>query len=636
MSITLHLANTDINVQVNKEQIISNSKVLCALLDGGFAESDKTTIELNLPENLTSDAQHAWIHFWSMMVNEIDITILTTHLLPIAYLTDMYEVDRIKVAIIALFHTGTIAVSHSTLEAADKIDALTDLLCPPTTVPLNNDEIPTIIAESCENPIELIRIWYNHSIGCNKSPFLDITDSIWPAAVGASICCDIPTIIHHLCDLAEGQLGTAAEFTEFLKTNPDIVVAGGALLAAVTNRHDIGDIDLWFCDSINPIIPLETQANAALKFCTQKSTLLGYSGSVATLINCKNNIPIQLIHTNSPDVRNILNEFDLSCVQIGLQFGLGAGTNCKSDTGTNCKSDTGTNFESSNGRLFCSLPFIETIITSKNAIVSVDNIKPYRIKKYIQRGFAPPDAVIIPADDDAEVIAAELRHFTFVDEPISCRDHAILMMRWRQCNPRIGEIVYNPTTIAPDWLKNSIGKLISNYVGNPNDIQNICYNLPYNIPITDDWLPPFDYANEQPMPINNYKIKISPLKTDIPHILKDCGILDEMNAMNNGKIVDLIRKTIDAPNKTKNIIFINKHGLTDDRYNINVNITKTTRIIDADTCCKINKMIFDTTRPVFVKGFLKYVVMPNLPFILCSIEATDVILYPNKNSISNS
>lgn len=622
---------------LSKFALCEKSPVISALLCGGFAEATQQTIVLKLPEELSPIPEHisAWGKFWQILTNAISVsetlkTSTDNELFAMAIMADMYSIPLLSTAMVELFGTGTIIVNPTTLYVANILNCVEKLICPPMAIAPNNDEIPKILCESIDidDAFLLMRLWSTHQIaqgenGLTSSPFLDITDATWPAAAGISITTNPNEILDKILELSQLSLGESPEdLIDFLTTHPRMSIAGGSILHAVSTHETRGkgatDIDIWVHEASD-----DSSLGAVIEYISHsRNMLIGNNNSVMTIMGSGLAKQIQLIHTDAYDVREVMTNFDMPAVQVGLQWNPAKSAMC----------------------LYCTVDFLDAMRTGKTSWWNMSTTRPARMRKYVERGFSVPPEYekFVPGPHDKSVILSELKGFTFTENPTSEHEKARLEITAGLMNPLFTDVRYVTSyaeyhTIAGEhithWIKHPLGKLSSDY-----NMPERLRMLPNNMRIAS-----FPSCKLNTGFCSKWYIRNSPDEPD-----EYCGKLritiepDNESLINEMKHIfkhdEYIFKTLEADirntlrtyrNLSSEDLAGEMHGdfIHGDR-SIRVKATKNCKIIDASTGLIRQKLTFeDTKRPIRVEGFVSIILTHTIIANLC---ATKIILGPRE------
>lgn len=614
---------------LSKVALCNKSSVVYALLNGGFAESTQQTLVLKLPEELTATPDHisAWCKFWKLVADCLDTqetlrSATDDEIFAIATMADMYSISKLTASISELYSSGIIQVNSTTLYTANMLNCLEKLICPPGKLAPNNEAIPRILSEciDVDDAFLLMRLWSTHQLSNAGSPFLDLTDEIWPLDLGIPIKTDSFEVLNKIVDLSQYSLGeTATDLVTYMAMYKNLSIAGGAVLDALSTHPTRGkgatDIDIWIHNAIDD----EVIRAMSEQISYSHNMLIANNNSVLTIIGAGLTKQIQLIHTEAYDVRGVLLNFDNPAVQAGLQW------------------------NESKGRvsLYCTVDFLDAMRTGRVAWWNLECTRPARMRKYVDRGFSVPPEYesFVPGPHDKAVIVAELKGFSFVENPTNEHEKIKLEITAQLMNPLFSDARYVTSydeylTVGRDyvsqWLKSPLGGLSANYDTTEKIIafQNgmKCISLTSHkltTGVCSKWL--FRNSDDGTTAFNKLRL-MNP---------GDIFMDEACKMLHNKYIIDKIYKDAINERQKRNYTFDMFCSLLWEDFSergVRVKLSKRCKIIDTVTGLTRDALITDDQkRSIRVEGFIKISLTSHMQFV--NLYATRIIIGPLESDV---
>lgn len=617
---------------LSKITLCNKSPVVYALLNGGFAESTQQVLTLKLPEELpaTPDYISAWCKFWELLADHLDIQLTLqsatdNEVFAIATMADMYSISKLTAAISEQYASGTVHVNPTTLYTANIINCVEKLICPPGKLAPNNEDIPRILSESIDidDAFLLMRLWSTHQLANAGVPFIDLTGETWPLDVGIPLTTNTAEILDTIVELSQDSLGESGQdLLTYMAIYKNLSLAGGAVLHAVSTHPTRGkgatDIDIWIHEATDDEIIRAITEHISYSH----NMLIANNNSVLTIMGTGLARQIQLIHTETYDVRGVLLNFDNPAIQVGLQWNESKKRVC----------------------LYCTVDFLDAMRTGRTAWWNLQSTRPARMRKYVDRGFSVPPEYesFVPGPHDKSVILAELKGFTFHENPANEHEKIKLETTAQLINPLFTDARYVTSydeylTVGSEyvmqWLKTPLGKASANY--DTTERMFALQNGMKCITLTSCKLAMNTYSkwflrnigNEDESTINRKLRIINP---------DDEFMKEAHKILHNKHIIENVHKDIVRERQHRNLPIDHLYSLLWDDFSrgskIRVKLSNRCKIVDTATGMTRDKLTpDDEKRNIKIEGFIQIALISNTFYAF--MHATRIVLGPRDTDI---
>lgn len=355
-----------------RKSLCNASEILRILISGDFAESSQNTITIKPSDSLDISDIHScvlWVNFWIQVCSDKpEFSDLTTQDVCImGELCDIYEISTIIDYLQQYIMKNNWPITNETISAACEIDAIELLLSNSTEI----DNIPNKLVELFE-PDDALKILVKWQRKLTERSgylhFMNITNATWPTALGAPLITNTDIILEQLSKM---MAVSKDALVSFMKTHPEMSIAGGATLDVISSHEIRGkgasDVDIWASCATNEQT-FEKFRNEFIEFIQgpeNKLLLVGRNNAVINFASIGNPHNIQLINCVALDLEEILSNFDIPAVHIGICWDL----------------------TTDSLKILCSADFIYCMITGIIPWTDAENMQPYRLEKYKRKGF---------------------------------------------------------------------------------------------------------------------------------------------------------------------------------------------------------------------------------------------------------